>query len=54
MIKGVMVGKGNSKVEVSHMFFVDDAIIFCQPSESTMLHLRCILLCFQLVLGLKN
>lgn len=36
-------------VKVSHLFFADDALIFCELDISSLLHLRCILLCFQLV-----
>lgn len=53
MVKGVLFGKKNTKIEVLHLFFADDAIIFCQPSIGTMLHLRCILLRFQIISGLK-
>lgn len=39
VITRVMLGNENSKIEVSHLFFADDGIIFCQPGESTMLQL---------------
>lgn len=40
-------------MSVSHLFFADDALVFCEPSVSTILHLRCLLLCFQMVFGLE-
>lgn len=35
--------------EVTHLFFVDDSLIFWQPDEKIILNLRCVLLCFQSV-----
>lgn len=40
-------------LRVSHLFFADDTLIFCQPYVRNLLHLRCVLLCFQGVSGLK-
>lgn len=31
LLKGVLVGKMSNAIEVSHLFFVDDTLIFCQP-----------------------
>lgn len=53
LVRGIMVGMENSMVKVSHLFFADDTLIFCEPDLSSMLHLRCILLSFQLVSGLR-
>lgn len=53
LLKGITVGKGTNAVQVSHFFFVDDSLIFCQPEAKNLLHLRCVLVCFQLVFGLK-
>lgn len=38
-------------MEISHLFSSDDTLIFCQPDEEMILNLRCVLLCFQAVLG---
>lgn len=48
-----MVGKGDNKVEISHLFFVDDTLVFCQPHERMILNLKCVLLSFQAVYGLN-
>lgn len=47
------MGRGEERVRISHLFFVDDALIFCEPTVNAMLHLKCIILCFQMVSGLK-
>lgn len=47
------MGKGADKVRVSHLFFVDDALVLSEPDVNALLHLRCILQCFQIVSGLK-
>lgn len=52
LIEGVVIGRGDRRVEILHLFFADDTLIFCQLKERMMLHLRCILLCFQAVSGL--
>lgn len=40
-------------MSVSHLFFADDALIFCKPNVNVILHLKCILLCFQMVSGIR-
>lgn len=40
-------------MSISHIFFADDALIFCEPNVNTIFHLRCTLLCFQMVSHLK-
>lgn len=40
-------------MKFSHLFFADDILFFCQLSISNLLHLRCIVLCFQAASGLK-
>lgn len=39
LLKGIVVGRGGSQVEVSYLFFVDDTLIFCQPDENIILNL---------------
>lgn len=53
MVRGLFVVVGDSTMKVSHLFFADDVLIFCEPDLSSLLHLRCILICFQLVFGLR-
>jgi hypothetical protein len=38
---------------VSHLLFVDDTLIFCDPNVDQFRDLRCLLLCFKAVSGLK-
>lgn len=53
VVKSIMVGSGETWVRVSYLFLADNALIFCEPDLIALLHLRCILLCFQMVLALK-
>lgn len=53
LLRGVSVGRGDNSMVVTHLFFADDTLIFCKPDLKNLLHLRCILLCFQAVSGLK-
>lgn len=34
LLKGVSVGRRNSSIDVSHLFFADDTLIFYQPDVS--------------------
>jgi hypothetical protein len=38
---------------VSHLLFADDTLIFCDPNVEQFQDLRCLLLCFEAVWGLK-
>jgi hypothetical protein len=53
-MSGFPVGSQRSKVMVvPHLLFVDDTFIFCEPNVEQLCNLRCLLLCFEAVLGLK-
>ena len=42
------VGSRNKeKMMVSHLLFVDDMLLFCQPSVEHFRNLRCLLLCLK-------
>lgn len=53
LLRGISVGNFGKQIEITHIFFADDTLIFCQPDVNTLLMLRCIILCFQAVSGLK-
>ena len=38
---------------ISHLLFADDTLVFCKPDESNLGYLRCILLLFEALSGLK-
>lgn len=52
LLKGIFVGSGGNSIEISHFFFADDTLIYCQTEKTNFLHLRCTLLCFQAIFGL--
>lgn len=51
-MKGTVVGNNDKQMEISHLFFADNTLFFCQRDNNSLLNLRCILLCFQAVSGL--
>lgn len=53
LFEGVKIGKFPNQIEVSHLFFADDSLILYKPRVDYTLNLRCIILCFQVVFGLK-
>lgn len=52
LISSVSLGQ-RERIDVSHLFFADDTLTFCQPDLRNLLHLRCVFMCFQAVFGLK-
>lgn len=50
-IPGFSIGRGGCRI--SHLQFADDTMIFCDADELQLGYLRCILSCFEAVLGLK-
>jgi len=54
-LSGFSVGsKYQEDMLVSHLLFADDTLIFCEPNAEQFRDLRCLLLCFEAVSGLKN
>ena len=54
LLTGFLVGLWHSEVmEVSHLLFADDTLIFCRPKVEQLQNLRCLVLCFEAVSGLK-
>lgn len=53
LFEGVEIRKGTCSIEVSHLFFADDVLIFYPPKVETLLYLRCLLFCFQAIPGLN-
>jgi hypothetical protein len=55
LLSGFSVGTRHFELlEVSHLLFVDDTLIFCEPRVEQIRNLRCLLLCFEVVLGLNK
>ena len=46
-------GSWGEGICVSHLLVVDDTILFCDADEEKILHVWMLLLCFQVVIGLK-
>jgi hypothetical protein len=54
LLAGFSVGsRSEEAMIVSHLLFADDTLIFCEPKVEQIQHLRCLLLCFEAVSGLK-
>jgi hypothetical protein len=49
----LMGSRHSEALEVSHLLFVDDTFIFCEPKVEQLRDLRCLLLCFEAVSELK-
>ncbi|XP_072062197.1 uncharacterized mitochondrial protein AtMg01250-like [Arachis hypogaea] len=50
-ISPLMVGRDH--IELSHLQFADDTVLFCPPEEDTIKNYRRLLRCFQLMSGLS-
>lgn len=54
LLTGFEVGmEQTTRLVVSHLFYADDALIFCGAEERQVGYLRCVLLCFEAVSGLR-
>ena len=54
LISGFSVGsREQTRVNVSHLLFADDTLIFCGANDSQICHIGALLVCFEAVAGLK-
>lgn len=53
LLRYLKVGAQNYIEEVTHLFFIDDAMLFCEPDKGMILNLECVLMGFQAVSGLN-
>jgi hypothetical protein len=54
LISGFTVGSSElNRVNVSHLLFADDTLVFCGANESQIRHVGALLVCFEAVAGLK-
>ncbi|XP_028079910.1 uncharacterized protein LOC114281594 isoform X2 [Camellia sinensis] len=54
LLDGFLVGSlTGAPICVSHLLYADDALIFCGARAEQVRYLRCVLLCFEVVLGLR-
>lgn len=53
-IKGFkMEGHSGNNIEISHSLYADDTLLMCEADRNQVLHLRVVLLAFEVVTGLK-
>jgi hypothetical protein len=45
--------KGSEQVHISHLLFADDTLVFCGASRDQVQDMSNLLVCFELVSGLK-
>lgn len=51
---GSYVGNGNyGSLDINHLLFANDTLIFCGANQDNIQSLRALLLCFQVISGLK-
>jgi hypothetical protein len=54
LISGFTVGSSElNRVNVSHLLFADDTLVFCGANESQIRHVGALLVCFEVIIGLK-
>uniref|UniRef100_A0A7C9AA13 Reverse transcriptase domain-containing protein n=1 Tax=Opuntia streptacantha TaxID=393608 RepID=A0A7C9AA13_OPUST len=53
-LEGVKISNSHSEgVLISHLLFADDTLFFCKPNENNLGYLKCILLIFEAMSGLR-
>jgi len=54
VLEGFQITNARSEsLLISHLLFADDTLFFCKPQESNLGYLRCVLLLFEALSGLK-
>lgn len=53
LLQGFKVGSRPTSLVVSHLFYAHDALVFCDADVGQIGHLRCVLLWFEAVSGLR-
>lgn len=53
LLQGFKVDSRPTSLVVSHLFYAHDALVFCDADVGQIGHLRCVLLCFEAVSGLR-
>lgn len=54
LLFGFFVGTRNvGGIDISHLMFADDTLIFCGVDLVHLHHMRCLFLCFEAISGLK-
>ena len=46
-------GRGGDGIQISHLLFVDDILVFCEASQDQMAYLSWLLTWFEAILGLR-
>jgi hypothetical protein len=52
-LSGFSVGSRPHVINISHLLFADDTLVFCEASTSHLRYLWVLLFCFEAVFGLK-
>ena len=47
-------GRGGEGVEISHLLFANDTVVFCEPDEDQLTHLCNVLMWFETLFGLNQ
>lgn len=47
VLRGLLIWERKGKVEITHLFFADDILLFYYPEDVASHNIRCILLCFE-------
>ena len=51
--QGVVFGVEEDNLKISHLFFADDIVVFCEANKEHLTHLSWILFWFEAALGLR-